>query len=612
MADSGRLDELQRRFDENPRRYFAPLANEYRKTGEIDRAIELCRAHLPHQPGHMSGYIVYGQALYDAHRSEEAAAVFQEALRIDPENIIALRHLGDIARVNGDLGSAAIWYDRVLSVDPKNEEVAAYLASMTAARDAQAAPQPEAAEHAHPVSEYAGAAHAELDHLDASYVESSVAAEPRQESMAPESSPDDSGVTAYPEEMVSPPGPAFDPFGEPFGAELDAATPVDAAVHEDAHESAHAGASVTPAGSSEPVEEYDPLAFGTGFGEIDPLASAEENDASPVAGLQGLSASEREAFDLREPSIDSADEAEELTASYGMPASMNPTMRDAAQSLYRSAPDAPEAPSEPSSEALDSAPPADVASGATGDVSLTAGVEPHDSPAPEAAPIDAAAPMEPAVASAYDEDEGAVSGEPDVSSPFVTETMAELYLQQGFLGEALTVYRQLAAQRDDPRLQDKVRELEARVRDAMGDEFEEEMVASPDAESMPMITDYAMTTESTLTDTVVTSPFAVSLADVAPSSSVAEAPPARSSARGERVRDFFARLGARQPEGPSSVRMAQVTLEQDPFRASESSGLAQLFGTSAVNDADARAASLLAHAYAPVARHDSVTLPQIQ
>jgi len=82
MADSGRLDELQRKFDENPRRYFAPLANEYRKGGDVERAIELCRTYLPHLPGHMSGYIVYGQALFDAKRGQEAAAIFQEALRI--------------------------------------------------------------------------------------------------------------------------------------------------------------------------------------------------------------------------------------------------------------------------------------------------------------------------------------------------------------------------------------------------------------------------------------------------------------------------------------------------------------------------------------------------
>ena len=96
MADPGRLDELKRKFDENPKRYFAPLANEYRKAGDADLAIELCRTYLPQQPGHMSGYIVYGQALHDAGQTEESAAVFKQALSLDPENIIALRHLGDL------------------------------------------------------------------------------------------------------------------------------------------------------------------------------------------------------------------------------------------------------------------------------------------------------------------------------------------------------------------------------------------------------------------------------------------------------------------------------------------------------------------------------------
>ena len=64
MANSARIDELKKKFDENPRRYFAPLANEYRKAGDPDQAIAICREFLPQQPGHMSGHIVYGQALF--------------------------------------------------------------------------------------------------------------------------------------------------------------------------------------------------------------------------------------------------------------------------------------------------------------------------------------------------------------------------------------------------------------------------------------------------------------------------------------------------------------------------------------------------------------------
>jgi tetratricopeptide (TPR) repeat protein len=106
MGTSARIDELRKKFDENPRRYFAPLANEYRKAGDLDQAIFICQEYLPQQPGHMSGHIVYGQALYESGRTEEAKAVFETALSLDPENLIALRHLGDIARGVGDLTGA--------------------------------------------------------------------------------------------------------------------------------------------------------------------------------------------------------------------------------------------------------------------------------------------------------------------------------------------------------------------------------------------------------------------------------------------------------------------------------------------------------------------------
>src|SRR3954469_9261967 len=141
MAISARIDELRKKFDENPRRYFAPLANEYRKSGDLEQAIFICQEYLPQQPGHMSGHIVYGQALYEMGRPEEAQVVFETALSLDPENLIALRHLGDIARQANDFAAARSWYQRVLEADPRNEEIAQIMLSLLAA------PEP-AAEHA--------------------------------------------------------------------------------------------------------------------------------------------------------------------------------------------------------------------------------------------------------------------------------------------------------------------------------------------------------------------------------------------------------------------------------------------------------------------------------
>jgi tetratricopeptide (TPR) repeat protein len=140
MVSSARIDELRKKFDENPRRYFAPLANEYRKGGDLEQAIFICQEYLPQQPGHMSGHIVYGQALFELGRHDDAKVVFETALSLDPENLIALRHLGDIARAAGDIPTAHAWYQRVLEADPRNEEIAAILTEMAAMPTVPTAP----------------------------------------------------------------------------------------------------------------------------------------------------------------------------------------------------------------------------------------------------------------------------------------------------------------------------------------------------------------------------------------------------------------------------------------------------------------------------------------
>src|SRR5215831_5287687 len=138
MANSARIDELRKKFDENPRRYFAPLANEYRRSGDPEQAVFICQEYLPQQPGHMSGHIVYGQALFELSRFDEARAVFETALSLDPENLIALRHLGDIARQAGDTRGAREWYQRVLEADPRNEEIAQIMMTLLATPEASA------------------------------------------------------------------------------------------------------------------------------------------------------------------------------------------------------------------------------------------------------------------------------------------------------------------------------------------------------------------------------------------------------------------------------------------------------------------------------------------
>src|SRR5712671_2481541 len=141
--DYDRLRELQEKFEENPRRYFAPLANEYRKGGQAKRAIEICRAQLAQMPGHMSGQIVFGQALYEAGEFDEARQVFGRALALDPENLIALRSLGDMSLQSGNTAEARTWYTRLLDADPKDTTVIALVTEIEASAEAAPVPTPQ-------------------------------------------------------------------------------------------------------------------------------------------------------------------------------------------------------------------------------------------------------------------------------------------------------------------------------------------------------------------------------------------------------------------------------------------------------------------------------------
>lgn len=152
MAPGSRLQELTAKYMQNPRRFFVPLANEYRKGNDLDRAIALCREHLPSQPGHMSGHIVLGSAYFEKGDIAAAREVFMTSVALDDENLIALRHLGDIARTRNELPEARQWYARVLDADPRNGEIERILAELGTASEstdvADKAHAPVAGQHA--------------------------------------------------------------------------------------------------------------------------------------------------------------------------------------------------------------------------------------------------------------------------------------------------------------------------------------------------------------------------------------------------------------------------------------------------------------------------------
>lgn len=142
MADSASdlradIEKLERKHNENPEgRFLVPLATLHRKAGNAEMAEALLREALNRRPENLSAHVVLGGCLLDRQVLRDAADEFKYVLSADPQNLIALRSLGEIARAEDDFAQADHWYRELLAVDPLNEDARQALADLAAATPA--------------------------------------------------------------------------------------------------------------------------------------------------------------------------------------------------------------------------------------------------------------------------------------------------------------------------------------------------------------------------------------------------------------------------------------------------------------------------------------------
>ena len=538
MPGSLRIEELKKKFDENPRRYFAPLANEYRKAGDVAEAIRICRTHLPQQPGHMSGHIVFGQALYESGELDESRQVFEAALALDPENLIALRHLGDIARIHGDPMAARRWYERVLEADPRNEEIAGLIGALPGASADAAAPTDGASGWGDVNPESLETTPSSLDRRETPTYTNAAALLDLEEAPTPEPVQPLAGfeaTSAAPDAPVAADAPAPDaPVSEPELVDFpDLAPPA-------------APSSVTdaPTVAFRAVRPPTPSDF----------PSIEVEDASPpsLEGASGGNEFDLDAFEAETQYASSGTTGEAPGAGSGSPLAGLPTLDDVDEEPA-APPPAPAPPPRPqrwdrtplSMEALAAEPLAEAHAASPAD-----GLETMEFVPP---------PREARATSEFDVEVREVSPEDATPAAFVTETMAELYLQQGFHDEALNVYRQLLAQNpSDQGLRERVWQLEHGARSSL----QMAAMVEPTPASTPA---------------VPSAPAEIaSLADASPGPDTgwaAAATEAAGAARadGASARAFFSRLASRR--APAWYQPAAHDAPADEAVATDRSGV---------------------------------------
>jgi len=131
VAGNPRIDELRKKLDKEPgSRLFAQLAEELRKDGDLEDAIQVAREGLQKHSNYPSARMTLGRALFDTGDWSAARAEFDLVLKGAPDNILASRLLAECLESLGDVPGAIARYKKTLALAPGDKQVLARLESL--------------------------------------------------------------------------------------------------------------------------------------------------------------------------------------------------------------------------------------------------------------------------------------------------------------------------------------------------------------------------------------------------------------------------------------------------------------------------------------------------
>jgi tetratricopeptide (TPR) repeat protein len=414
MAYQSEIEKLEARFREKPEQWFAALADAYRKSGDVEMALEVLHAWIEKRPNYSSGNIVLGRCLLEQGKLDEATQAFDRVLGLDMENIIALKSMAEITERKGDGEGAKGWLQKLLEADPMNDE----------------------AKHA-------------IERID----RGELLPPPAPKEAPAEAEPPAPAEPVAPEPVVVEEPPVSEPaVAEATPEDIAAIAEKDTVPFEASAPPADFGAApaAEPAGDAA-VQDLEPMEF----------EGATDEEPAPVAGLDS-SGLEETMIEMPAGQLEkTVDEMPETP----MPAELLPTGSDAEATLVDApAPDLPLM--QPPADVAPTAPAEPAPSSSADDVQFVEpSVEEPEAPVePEPVAAEAERPELPIILPEEVEPEldEPVLDEPTIREPepVVTETMAELYVSQGLYGEAVDIYEQLLARNPgDARFEKRLAEL---------------------------------------------------------------------------------------------------------------------------------------------------------
>jgi tetratricopeptide (TPR) repeat protein len=148
------IEKLKEKVSKDPRsKLFVPLADEYRKAGMLDDAVNVLKQGLERQPAYMSAKVALGKIYLEKGMAVEARAEFEQVISSIPDNLYAHKKLAELYRDSGETKKAISEYKALLKLNPLDEDAQKILKELEAApKEEEEKPVVETTRHGETVS----------------------------------------------------------------------------------------------------------------------------------------------------------------------------------------------------------------------------------------------------------------------------------------------------------------------------------------------------------------------------------------------------------------------------------------------------------------------------
>jgi len=133
---------------------FAGIAERFRRAGDLDRAIALCRDGLKKFPKLLSARVTLGWALLDKGQYDEARTELEQVLRRAPDNLAAIRGLAELherAESTMPIDAHAAWHQAASEAASEEDHASIDTSVLVEPSPAAAPVAPAAAQPAQPI-----------------------------------------------------------------------------------------------------------------------------------------------------------------------------------------------------------------------------------------------------------------------------------------------------------------------------------------------------------------------------------------------------------------------------------------------------------------------------